>query len=220
MFKKLLATTDDFTLTFMRLILGIVFFPHGAQKLLGWFGGYGFSGTMGFLHHADAHSRAARVSRDLRGVFRQFGTYLWIPDAHRRLRHRHEHARRRAHGAHDIAFFMNWTGNQKGEGYEYHLLALALATPIIIRGAGAISIDRALSSKQLRSGAKASARLIRSRAKRIAFHPIELSDSAITANLIAHPAHGPNQRVVIPRVHFSAQIIDVNVHHVRHRIEI
>jgi putative oxidoreductase len=46
-----------------------------------------------------------------------------------------------------IAFFMNWTGNQKGEGYEFHLLALALAIPIIIRGAGALSIDRALSGK-------------------------------------------------------------------------
>ncbi len=46
-----------------------------------------------------------------------------------------------------IAFFMDWSGNQKGEGYEYHLLALALAIPIIIRGAGAFSIDRALSSK-------------------------------------------------------------------------
>jgi len=42
---------------------------------------------------------------------------------------------------------MNWFGNQEGEGYEYHLLALALDISIIIRGAGAFSIDRALSSK-------------------------------------------------------------------------
>src|SRR5882762_3431049 len=49
MFKKLLSTSDDSTLTFMRVMLGIVFFPHGAQKVLGWFGGYGFSGTMGFF---------------------------------------------------------------------------------------------------------------------------------------------------------------------------
>src|SRR5712692_2685883 len=49
MFKKLMATVDDSTLTFMRMMLGIVFFPHGAQKVLGWFGGYGFSGTMGFF---------------------------------------------------------------------------------------------------------------------------------------------------------------------------
>jgi len=50
--KKLLATTNDATLTLMRLILGIVFFAHGAQKVLGWFGGYGFSGTMNFFTSA------------------------------------------------------------------------------------------------------------------------------------------------------------------------
>src|SRR5258708_15229811 len=115
MFKKLLATTDDFTLTFMRLILGIVFFPHGAQKLLGWWWVRLF-GNHGILHHADAHSRAARVSRDLRGVFRQFGTYLWIPDAHRRLRHRHEHARRRAHGAHAYSVLYELDRQPEGRG--------------------------------------------------------------------------------------------------------
>ena len=47
--KKLLATVDDNTLTLMRLILGVVFFLHGSQKLLGWFGGFGFSGTMNFF---------------------------------------------------------------------------------------------------------------------------------------------------------------------------
>jgi putative oxidoreductase len=39
------------SLTILRLALGIVFFPHGAQKTLGWFGGLGFSGTMGFFTH-------------------------------------------------------------------------------------------------------------------------------------------------------------------------
>src|SRR5258708_22965470 len=73
-------------------------------------------GNHGILHHADAHSRAARVSRDLRGVFRQFGTYLWIPDAHRRLRHRHEHARRRAHGAHAYSVLYELDRQPEGRG--------------------------------------------------------------------------------------------------------
>src|ERR1700682_4342484 len=51
MFKKLMATSDDIAVTILRLTLGVVFFAHGAQKLLGWFGGYGFSGTMGFFTH-------------------------------------------------------------------------------------------------------------------------------------------------------------------------
>lgn len=49
MFRKLLATSNDWTLTVLRLVMGVVFFAHGAQKALGWFGGYGFSGTMGFF---------------------------------------------------------------------------------------------------------------------------------------------------------------------------
>src|SRR6185437_16736126 len=51
MFKKLIQTQDDWTSLILRLTLGIVFFPHGAQKVLGWFGGYGFSATMGFFTH-------------------------------------------------------------------------------------------------------------------------------------------------------------------------
>src|SRR5258708_9097964 len=49
MFRKLMNTSDDFAVTILRLVLGVVFFAHGAQKTLGWFGGYGFSGTMGFF---------------------------------------------------------------------------------------------------------------------------------------------------------------------------
>jgi putative oxidoreductase len=48
-----------------------------------------------------------------------------------------------------VGFFMNWFGNQKGEGYEYHLLALALAIPLMIRGGGAFSIDGALTRKTI-----------------------------------------------------------------------
>ena len=49
MFRKLIGTTNELTLTILRLVLGVVFFAHGAQKALGWFGGYGFGGTMGFF---------------------------------------------------------------------------------------------------------------------------------------------------------------------------
>jgi putative oxidoreductase len=49
MIRKLIATNDDSAITILRLVLGVVFFAHGAQKALGWFGGYGFTGTMGFF---------------------------------------------------------------------------------------------------------------------------------------------------------------------------
>jgi putative oxidoreductase len=147
MFKKLLATSDDSILAFMRVMLGIVFFPHGAQKLLGWFGGYGFSGTMGFFTsqlHIPAPIAFLVIFTEFFGslalifgfltriaafaiAFEMLVAVLMI----------HIH----------FGFFMNWSGNQKGEGFEYHLLSFALAIPIMIRGAGAFSIDRSLSSK-------------------------------------------------------------------------
>src|SRR5271156_5912133 len=49
--RGLLKTENNLALTILRLVLGIVFFAHGSQKVLGWFGGYGFSGTMGFMTH-------------------------------------------------------------------------------------------------------------------------------------------------------------------------
>jgi putative oxidoreductase len=53
-----------------------------------------------------------------------------------------------------VGFFMNWFGAQAGEGYEYHLLALALAVPLILRGAGAVSVD-GLVAERLRTGVAA-----------------------------------------------------------------
>jgi putative oxidoreductase len=47
--KKIFQTSENTTATIIRIVLGAILFPHGAQKLLGWFGGYGFNGTMGFL---------------------------------------------------------------------------------------------------------------------------------------------------------------------------
>jgi putative oxidoreductase len=60
--RKLLSTPNDFTLTLIRLVLGIVFFAHGAQKMLGWFGGFGFHGTMGFFTNSWAFPRRWRFS--------------------------------------------------------------------------------------------------------------------------------------------------------------
>ena len=66
MFRKLISTSDDYVVTVARLVLGVVFFAHGAQKMLGWFGGYGFSGTMGFFTQAMHIPCAAGVPCDLR----------------------------------------------------------------------------------------------------------------------------------------------------------
>ena len=147
MLNKLTHTNNDRLLALQRVVLAIVYFPHGAQKLLGWFGGYGFTGTMNyFTQHmhipyifallaifAEFFGSLGLLS-GLLGRIAAFGIATNMVVA---ILMDHIH----------VGFFMNWTGAQKGEGYEYHLLALALLIPVIIRGSGAFSVDRALATK-------------------------------------------------------------------------
>lgn len=145
MFKRLVSTSDDVTLTMLRLTLGIVFFAHGAQKMLGWFGGYGFSGTMGFLTHQIGIPAPLALLAIVTEFFGGLGLIVGFLTRIPALGIAVEmvsvvfmlHLRN--------GFFMNWFGNQKGEGYEYHLLAIAIAAVLLCRGAGALSVDRALS---------------------------------------------------------------------------
>jgi putative oxidoreductase len=145
MFRKLISTSDDYALAVARLVLGVVFFAHGAQKMLGWFGGYGFSGTMNFFTHM-MHIPAPLAFLAICAEF--FGGLGLIVGFLSRV------------AAFGIAmnmlvaiftvhihngFFANWSGQQKGEGIEYHLLALALLMLVMVKGAGALSVDRALS---------------------------------------------------------------------------
>jgi len=145
--KKLLATPNDGVLTLMRLVLGIVFFLHGSQKLLGWFGGFGFSGTMhfftGMLHIPAPFAVLAICDEFLGGLGLIVGLLARI--AAFGIATNMVVAVLMVHLANGP--FMNWFGNQKGEGYEYHLLALALTIAIMIRGAGAFSVDGALAAK-------------------------------------------------------------------------
>ena len=144
MLGKLVGTDNDYVLTFVRVLLGLVFFAHGAQKMLGWFGGYGFEGTMGFFTQ---HAGIPAVFAFLAIAAEFFGSLGLIFGFLTRIA---------AFGitcnmvvaitmvhAHNGSF-MNWTGAQKGEGIEYHLLVLALTILLMIKGAGALSFDRLL----------------------------------------------------------------------------
>ena len=144
MFQRLLSTQNDFSLTILRLILGIVFFPHGAQKMLGWFGGNGFSATMGFFEH-NMHIPAPLAFLAIAAEF--FGSIGLLLGFLTRVAAfgitvNMLVAITTVHAANGL--FMNWSGQQKGEGFEYHLLVLGITTVIMIRGAGALSIDRLL----------------------------------------------------------------------------
>jgi putative oxidoreductase len=148
--NKVFTTNDNITATIVRIVLGIVLFPHGAQLLLGWFGGYGFSGSMGFLTGA-AHLPYFVALLVI--LIQFFGSLMLILGVGTRI------AALGIFGlfvgmiltSHlDNGFFMNWFGAQKGEGYEYHLLVLGMSLALLIKGAGKWSIDRlAFNRKQL-----------------------------------------------------------------------
>src|SRR5215470_5354170 len=147
MFRRLLATSNDWSLTLLRLVTGIVFFMHGAQKMLGWFGGYGFSGTMGFftnmMHIPYPLALLAILAEFLGGIGLIVGALTRV--AAFGIATNMVVATLMVHAPN--GFFMNWTGQQKGEGFEYHLLAIAIAIVLMVRGAGAFSVDRALSAQ-------------------------------------------------------------------------
>src|ERR1700693_534922 len=124
MIRRLFATDDSTATAILRLVLGIVFFAHGAQKMLGWFGGFGFSGTMGFFTtqmHIPAVFAFLAICAEFFGSLglilgfltriAAFGIAVNMIVAVLMV---HIH----------VGFFVNWFGNQKGEGFEYHLLAL------------------------------------------------------------------------------------------------
>src|SRR5436309_10537269 len=134
MFRKLISTTDDFTLTILRLILGGVFFAHGAQTALGWFGGYGFSGTMGFftqqMHIPTIFAFLAICAEFLGGMGLILGALGRV--AAFGIACNMMVAVLLVHAPNGL--FMNWSGQQKGEGFEFHLLALAIAVVLMVRG--------------------------------------------------------------------------------------
>ena len=147
MFHRIANTSNEYSITILRLLLGVVFSAHGAQKMLGWFGGYGFSGTMGFFTHQmgiPAPFAFLAICAEffgglglivgLLGRIAAFGIICDMLVAVALV-----HARN--------GFFMNWAGDQKGEGFEYHLLAIAVALLILVKGSGAFSVDRFLTEE-------------------------------------------------------------------------
>ena len=146
MLKKLIDTTNDKGALIARVTLGVVMFPHGAQKVFGWFGGHGLSATletftakMGIpaplaLAAIAAESLGAlALILGIGGRVAAFG--IGVTMAVAGTMHL------------DNGFFMNWFGQQAGEGYEYHLLAIGLAAAVIARGSGAFSLDRLLAPR-------------------------------------------------------------------------
>jgi putative oxidoreductase len=146
---RVLATEGGAAPLVARLALGLILFPHGAQHALGWFGGYGFSGTLawmtGTLGFPAALAAVGIVSELLAPLAlvagiggRIAGGLLFFHMAFAASTHV------------KTGFFMNWFGAVPTgqEGFEYHLLAMALALVVVIAGSGALSLDRKLAQSR------------------------------------------------------------------------
>jgi putative oxidoreductase len=145
--KALFRTDDEWAGLILRLTLGIVIFPHGAQKLLGWFGGFGFSGTMGFftetLHLPWLVALLVIIGESFGSVALMLGlltrftaaSYIVIMLGAITMTHL------------PYGFFMNWFGKQQGEGFEYHLLVIGSSLALLATGAGKWSVDRLIAEK-------------------------------------------------------------------------
>jgi putative oxidoreductase len=148
--QRLLRTEPDVALLILRVLAGVVFFPHGAQKVLGWFGGHGLAATMGvftgklgipavFAGLAIAAEFLGSLGLVVGFLTRVAALGLGCVMVVGALL---VHARN--------GFFMNWVGTQAGEGFEYHILALAIMLALMIKGGGLFSIDGALAGRRSR----------------------------------------------------------------------
>ena len=155
--KRLLATDqNNWTSLIARLTLGIVVFPHGAQKLLGWFGGHGFTNTINamtnmmnlpwiiaFLVIIIESLGAIAI---LVGVATRFVAIALLFMFIGIILHSHI----------DNGFFMNWRMMpDQPEGFEFHLLIIGLCIVLIVAGGGKWSVDGALHGSHTRRPAMA-----------------------------------------------------------------
>lgn len=143
----LLNSDSKFAPVLLRAGLAGVMFPHGAQKVLGWFGGYGFSGTLQFFTETLGIPAPFAV---LAIVTEFVAPLLLIAGLGTRI------AALGLGGLITVAalkvhvangFFMNWAGNQAGEGFEYHILVAVIALALVVTGSGRLAVDNVLAKK-------------------------------------------------------------------------
>ena len=139
MIEKLLHTDPDYAWTFLRIIAGLIIFPYGMQKLFPWFGGWGIKKTLKQLTLKNIPTFIAWLII----IGQSFGSIALVAGFLGRI----------AAGGLFIIFTgalivhlpdgwaMNWFGEKKGEGIEYHVMLLSLLLIVIVRGSGAMSID-------------------------------------------------------------------------------
>jgi putative oxidoreductase len=144
--KVIFHTNDAISPIFVRLLLAIVLFAHGAQKLLGWYGGFGFDGTMSYFTETVGLpwiiGFIVIIIEFFGPIFLVLGlaTRIWslgilIVMAGIIVTSFNKY------------FFMNWSNTQPEEGYEFFLLAIGMSLSLIVSGSGSWSVDKHLGRK-------------------------------------------------------------------------
>ncbi len=145
--RKLFETDEAWSGLILRIMLGVVMFPHGAQKLLGWYGGFGFAGTLGVfteqMHLPWLVALLVIIGESFGSLGLLIGLLTRVTAASMALI---------MVGAIGLVhwpngFFMNWSGKQAGEGFEYHLLVIAICAALVITGAGKWSVDSVIAKE-------------------------------------------------------------------------
>jgi putative oxidoreductase len=142
--EALLATSPSWAITVVRVVLGAIFFAHGAQKVLGWFGGYGLRGTTGYLQSLGLPLPVAYLVcffEFLGGIGLILGLFTRL--AALAVAVVMVGAIAKVHWPH--GFFLNWSQTpDTGHGYEANLAFLAMAVACLLAGGGALALDALL----------------------------------------------------------------------------
>lgn len=148
---RLLRTEGDLSAFLLRLTLALVLFPHGAQKVFGWFGGHGLEPTLQYFQNdlgVPLVFGIVAIAAEFLGSIALFIGFLtrlvaFVVAVEMIVAVYLVHL--------DFGFFMNWMGGQKGEGFEYHILLLGICLALILKGGGLWSIDRVLNARRHRN---------------------------------------------------------------------
>jgi putative oxidoreductase len=147
--KCFFKTEDSFSFLILRIALGIVILPHGAQKVLGWFGGHGIEATLGFFTTKMGVPYIIAVLVIIGEFFGALGLITGFLTRFCAASIAVIMAGAVAMAHWNNGFFMNWSGKQAGEGFEYHVLAIGIAAVLVIGGGGLFSIDQWISKNLL-----------------------------------------------------------------------
>lgn len=140
----LFKTTNSFAPLFLRVFLALVLFPHGAQKLMGWFGGYGFNGTMQYFTETVGLPKVVGFLVIMIEFFGPIALLLGFAVRFWSIAIAFVMTGIILTNFTDY-FFMNWFGNQKTEGMEFFLLAIGMSLSLVYAGAGRFSVDHSIS---------------------------------------------------------------------------